>query len=97
MVGRENTHIRWETESWIRIQHRRTNERSNDRIRNRSGITLAHRGSNEGFRVFVCSGDRDAIQMINDDVTLLYPNARGVSELKRYDRDTVFNPLPVVK
>jgi len=52
--------------------------------------TLALQGSQRGFNVFVVSGDRDAIQMINDDVTLLYPNARGVSELKRYDRDTVF-------
>jgi DNA polymerase I len=52
--------------------------------------TLAHQGSEQGFNVFVVSGDRDAIQMINDNVTLLYPNARGVSELKRYDRDTVF-------
>jgi DNA polymerase-1 len=52
--------------------------------------TLAHKGSAEGFKVFVVSGDRDAIQMIDDNVTLLYPNARGVSELKRYDRDTVF-------
>jgi DNA polymerase-1 len=52
--------------------------------------TLAHQGAAQGFHVFVVSGDRDAIQMINDDVTLLYPNARGVSELKRYDRDTVF-------
>ena len=52
--------------------------------------TLAHQGSAQGFKVFVVSGDRDAIQMIDDNVTLLYPNARGVSELKRYDRDTVF-------
>ena len=52
--------------------------------------TLATRGAADGYKVFVVSGDRDAIQMINDDVTLLYPNARGVSELKRYDRDTVF-------
>jgi DNA polymerase-1 len=52
--------------------------------------TLAHQGSEQGFNVYVVSGDRDAIQMINDNVTLLYPNARGVSELKRYDRDTVF-------
>lgn len=52
--------------------------------------TLAHQGSAQGFNVFVVSGDRDAIQMIDDNVTLLYPNARGVSELKRYDRDTVF-------
>ena len=51
--------------------------------------TLATRGAADGYRVLVVSGDRDAIQMINDDVTLLYPNARGVSELKRYDRDAV--------
>ncbi len=52
--------------------------------------TLAREGAEQGFRVLVVSGDRDAIQMVNDDVTLLYPNARGVSELKRYDRDAVF-------
>jgi len=52
--------------------------------------TLATRGRDEGFRVLVVSGDRDAIQMVNDDVTLLYPSARGVSELTRYDRDKVF-------
>ncbi|RKR74136.1 DNA polymerase I [Frondihabitans australicus] len=52
--------------------------------------TLASRGASEGFRVSVVSGDRDAIQMVNDDVTLLYPSARGVTDLTRYDRDKVF-------
>ncbi|WP_423924119.1 DNA polymerase I [Frigoribacterium sp. 2-23] len=52
--------------------------------------TLAVRGRADGYRVLVVSGDRDAIQMVNDDVTLLYPSARGVSELTRYDRDKVF-------
>ncbi len=52
--------------------------------------TLATQGAEQGYRVLVVSGDRDAIQMVTDDVTLLYPNARGVSELKRYDRDAVF-------
>ncbi len=51
--------------------------------------TLASRGAAEGFTVFVTSGDRDAIQMVTDTVTLLYPNARGVSELKTYDPDAV--------
>jgi len=51
--------------------------------------TLAARGASSGYRVLVVSGDRDAIQMVNDDVTLLYPSARGVSELTRYDRDKV--------
>ncbi|WBU38627.1 DNA polymerase I [Homoserinibacter sp. YIM 151385] len=51
--------------------------------------TLATRGAADGFRVLVVSGDRDTIQLVDDDVTLLYPNVRGVSELKRYDRDAV--------
>jgi len=52
--------------------------------------TLATRGRAEGYSVYVVSGDRDTFQLVNDDVTVLYPNARGVSELKRYDRDAVF-------
>jgi DNA polymerase-1 len=39
--------------------------------------TLAVRGRDDGYRVLVVSGDRDAIQMVNDDVTLLYPSARA--------------------
>lgn len=51
--------------------------------------TLARQGGEQGFDVLVVSGDRDTIQLVNDRVTLLYPNARGVSELKRYDADAV--------
>lgn len=51
--------------------------------------TLATQGVAQGFNVLVCSGDRDTIQLVNDDVTLLYPNVQGVSQLKRYDRDAV--------
>ncbi len=51
--------------------------------------TLATQGHALGFEVLVVSGDRDAIQLVRPGVTLLYPNARGVSELKRYDRDAV--------
>ncbi len=51
--------------------------------------TLATRGAAGGFRVLVTSGDRDTIQLVTDDITLLYPNARGVSELKVYDPDAV--------
>ncbi|HEY9425047.1 MAG TPA: DNA polymerase I, partial [Microterricola sp.] len=47
--------------------------------------TLSVRGTEEGYRVLVVSGDRDSIQLVNDDVTLLYPNTQGVSQLKRYD------------
>ncbi|MEV8215592.1 DNA polymerase I [Leifsonia sp. NPDC077715] len=47
--------------------------------------TLARQGAEQGYKVFIVSGDRDTIQLVNDDVTLLYPNVRGVSELKVYD------------
>ncbi|WP_426624189.1 DNA polymerase I [Leifsonia sp. McL0607] len=47
--------------------------------------TLARQGREQGYRVLLVSGDRDTLQLVNDDVTLLYPNVRGVSELKVYD------------
>ena len=47
--------------------------------------TLATQGAEQGYDVLVCSGDRDTIQLVNDDITLLYPNVQGVSQLKRYD------------
>ncbi|MEO7005948.1 MAG: DNA polymerase I [Terrimesophilobacter sp.] len=52
--------------------------------------TLAKQGAAQGFRVLVVSGDRDAIQLIDDNVTLLYPSRQGVTDLTRYDRDKVF-------
>lgn len=51
--------------------------------------TLASKATEAGFSVLVVSGDRDTIQLVNDDVTLLYPSSRGVSELKRYTPETV--------
>jgi DNA polymerase-1 len=53
--------------------------------------TLATQGAAEGFRVLVCSGDRDTIQLVDDRTTLLYPNVQGVSQLKRYDRQAVID------
>lgn len=52
--------------------------------------TLATRGSAEGYQVLVVSGDRDTIQLVNDDVTLLYPSSQGVSALTRYDSVKVY-------
>nr|WP_208402564.1 DNA polymerase I [Lysinibacter cavernae] len=51
--------------------------------------TLAKRGAEGGYRVLVVSGDRDTIQLVNDDVTLLYPSRQGVSDLTRYDAEKV--------
>lgn len=52
--------------------------------------TLAAQGSSQNFKVLVVSGDRDTIQLIDDNVTLLYPSKQGVSELTRYDAPKVF-------
>ncbi len=51
--------------------------------------TLSTQGQAAGMHVLVVSGDRDTIQLVNNDVTLLYPSARGVAELKRYTPDSV--------
>ncbi|WP_460802138.1 DNA polymerase I [Microbacterium sp. GXF6406] len=51
--------------------------------------TLSKQGSELGYDVLVVSGDRDTIQLVNDEVTLLYPSVQGVSQLKRYDPATV--------
>ena len=51
--------------------------------------TLAARGSEAGMRVLVVSGDRDTFQLVTPEVTVLYPAARGVSELKRYTPEAV--------
>ncbi|WP_182169566.1 DNA polymerase I [Flaviflexus equikiangi] len=39
--------------------------------------TLAERGVKEGMEVVVSSGDKDAYQLVNDRVTLLYPMPRS--------------------
>ena len=51
--------------------------------------TLSTQGEAAGMHVLVVSGDRDTIQLVTDNVTLLYPSARGVAELKRYTPETV--------
>ena len=51
--------------------------------------TLATEGGAAGYRVLVVSGDRDTIQLVDDNITLLYPSKQGVSELTRYDAEKV--------
>jgi len=46
--------------------------------------TLTHRAVEQGHEVVICTGDRDAFQLVSDKVTLLYP-VRGVSEVWRMD------------
>jgi DNA polymerase-1 len=50
--------------------------------------TLAKQGAASGLNVLICTGDRDTLQLVNDQVTVLYPR-KGVSDLARLDPATV--------
>ena len=50
--------------------------------------TLATQAEDAGYRVLVVTGDRDSLQLVSDDVTVLYP-VKGVSELTRFTPEAV--------
>ncbi len=50
--------------------------------------TLTTQAVPQGFRVLIVSGDRDSLQLVNGDVTVLYPR-KGVSDLTRFTPEAV--------
>jgi DNA polymerase-1 len=46
--------------------------------------TLACQARDAGMPVLICTGDRDAYQLVDDQITVLYPR-KGVSDLNRMD------------
>ncbi|HEY3738000.1 MAG TPA: 5'-3' exonuclease H3TH domain-containing protein, partial [Jatrophihabitans sp.] len=50
--------------------------------------TLTTQATAQGLEVLICTGDRDALQLVNDSVTVLYPK-RGVSDLTRFTPEEV--------
>ncbi|MCW2522993.1 MAG: polA, partial [Frankiales bacterium] len=50
--------------------------------------TLTTEAVEQGFDVLICTGDRDALQLVNSHVTVLYPK-KGVSELTRFTPEEV--------
>jgi DNA polymerase I len=50
--------------------------------------TLATQAEQQGYRVLVVTGDRDALQLVSPDVTVLYPR-KGVSDLTRFTPEAV--------
>lgn len=46
--------------------------------------TLASQARDQGMSVLISSGDRDAFQLVDDQITVLYPR-KGVSDLARMD------------
>jgi DNA polymerase-1 len=52
--------------------------------------TLACQARDAGMQVLICTGDRDAFQLVDDRVTVLYPR-KGVSDLARMDPAAVLD------
>ncbi len=50
--------------------------------------TLATKAVADGMRVLIVTGDRDAFQLVNDDITVLYLR-RGISEMDRFTPEAV--------
>jgi DNA polymerase-1 len=50
--------------------------------------TLTSLAREQDMRVLICTGDRDAIQLVDADVTVLYPR-KGVSDLTRFTPEEV--------
>ena len=50
--------------------------------------TWSVQATDAGMKVLICSGDRDTLQLVNEDVTVLYP-IKGVSEMRRFTPDMV--------
>jgi DNA polymerase I len=57
--------------------------------------TLTTQAYAAGYETLICSGDRDAMQLVSDRVTLLYPR-KGVSDLARMTPDAVQEKYGVV-
>jgi DNA polymerase-1 len=50
--------------------------------------TLATQAEAQGMEVLICTGDRDALQLVTDTTTVLYPR-KGVSDLARMTPEAV--------
>ena len=50
--------------------------------------TITKQAERENAQVFICTGDRDSFQLVNEKTTVLYPK-RGVSDLTRMTPDAV--------
>ena len=50
--------------------------------------TLATQADDAGYRVLVVTGDRDSLQLVNPNITVLYP-IKGVSTLTRFTPEAV--------
>ncbi|HEY8348048.1 MAG TPA: DNA polymerase I [Symbiobacteriaceae bacterium] len=54
--------------------------------------TLARQAAEQGIEALVVTGDRDALQLIDDRVTVLFTK-KGISDVVRYDRERLMADL----
>ncbi|SJZ40244.1 DNA polymerase I [Selenihalanaerobacter shriftii] len=50
--------------------------------------TLAQAGAQEGYQVTITTGDRDALQLVTEDIEIMYTK-RGITNIVKYDLDKV--------
>ncbi len=50
--------------------------------------TLAKEAEEDGYKVYIVTGDRDALQLVSEDVNVLYTR-KGISDLVKFDLDKV--------
>ncbi|MFM8672461.1 MAG: DNA polymerase I, partial [Candidatus Nanopelagicus sp.] len=51
--------------------------------------SLSKQAQEKKFEVFICTGDRDSFQLVNENVTILYPK-KGVTEMSRMTPSAVY-------
>ncbi|WP_037604700.1 DNA polymerase I [Streptacidiphilus rugosus] len=74
----------------LKVPHLRSTEYEADDII----ATLATEAAADGWEVLILTGDRDALQLVGEHVTVLYPT-KGVSEFTRYTPEKVFEKYGV--
>lgn len=50
--------------------------------------TLSKEAAEEGYKVYIVTGDRDALQLVSENVNILYTR-KGISDLVKFDLDKV--------
>ena len=50
--------------------------------------TLSKEAAEEGYKVYIVTGDRDALQLVSENINILYTR-KGISDLVKFDLDKV--------
>ena len=56
--------------------------------------TISRQAVEEGYEILIVTGDRDALQLVSEQVTVLLTK-RGITEVERYDPDRLMSKLEV--